>query len=64
MAEFIKISLMKTYSKFPKKLQRGADTTRSILSQTLTTDTPWLETWGVCCDSNIWFNFCHFYRMG
>ena len=37
--------------------------TPSIFSQILTTDTLYHacegEIWGVCCDSNIWFNFCH-----
>ena len=24
---------------------------------------PIARPWGVCCDSNIWFTFCHCYRM-
>ena len=38
---------------------------RSIFSQILTIDTPYLaredDLWGVCCDSNILLTFCHCY---
>ena len=48
-----------------KSIQRGDVLTRSIFSNFLTTGTPWLarldETWGVCCEIQVWFQFwwCH-----
>ena len=46
-----------------EEIQCGAVIMRSIVSKILTTGTSQLaregELWGVCCDSNIWFTFCH-----
>ena len=50
----------------PMQVQSGAVRTRSIVSKVLTIDIPQLaregEVWGVCCDFNNWFTFCHCYR--
>ena len=49
-----------------KHIQHGTVIKRSIFSQILTIDTPYLahkgEVWGVCCDSKILLTFCHCYR--
>ena len=54
------------YQRNNPKLQRDAVITRSIFSTILKIDTPQLshegEMWGVCCDSKLWFAFCHCYR--
>ena len=42
------------------KIQCGTVITRSIFSIILTIDTD--QLWGGCCDSNIWFTFCLWYR--
>ena len=49
-----------------KHILHGTVIKRSIFSQILTIDNPYLarkgEVWGVCCDSKILLTFCHCYR--